>query len=376
MKQSYTASVLIYCSVFIASSIYVMIPLQPRLAEVFNVSLGFISLSSTLFVFPYALGLLLFGMLADRFSLRSILLVGMAFLTLFTGLLALSESVYSLLTLRILQGIFAASFAPVTFSYCFRHFNGPMQAFAIAMINTGFLFAGVFGQMISAFFSNLFTYNGMFAAFFFFYLSCFIGLFITLQPSKTKQSYPLRELFYTILSCFKNQSLQKLYSITFFLLLTIMLFYGSFEIYLFNQWTDFPFSLQLFRLISLIGIIPAFFASSLIAHFSAIRVLRFSLILMMIGFMAPIISLTVPSLMIASIMMIASTSLSIPMVVLLVGAVAKARKSTAVAVYSFVLLIGASIGSILASLISFSFVIIMIPLTFGVLVFVTHLISE
>ncbi|MDL4842859.1 MFS transporter [Aquibacillus rhizosphaerae] len=371
-----TASTLIYCSIFVASSIYVMIPLQPRLSELYDVSVGFVSLSSTLFVLPYAIGLLIFGVLADRFPLRTLLLVGMALLTFFTGLLALSDSIYSLVVLRIFQGVLAASFAPVAFSYCFKHFSGTLQAFVIAMINTGFLFAGVFGQMVSAFFADLFSYHAVFIVFFCFYLTCFIGLFQTLQFSSTQQSYRLKDLSATILSCFKNQVLQKLYVIAFFLLLTIMLFYGSFEIYLYNNWVDFPFSLQLFRMISLIGIIPAFFASSVMKWFGAVNVLRFQLGIMIIGFIPSIFFLHVGSVLFASFMMITSTSLSIPMVVLLVGKHATVSKSTAVALYSFVLLIGASLGSTLASSISFLLVIVLVPITFIALVVFTRLLPK
>ncbi|WP_226038062.1 MFS transporter [Aquibacillus saliphilus] len=363
-KQITTAIILIYCSVFIASSIYVMIPLQPILAETFDVSLSYMSLSSTLFVFPYAFGLLLFGVLADRLPLRNILLVGMALLAIVTGLLSLTNSIDSLIFLRVFQGILAASFAPVSFAYCFKHFKGSLQAFVIAMINTGFLFAGVFGQIISAFFADLFSYQAVFIAFFCFYLSCFIGLFLTLESSSSKQTYRLNNLFSTILSCFKHQSLQKLYAITFFLLLTIMLFYGSFEIFLFTEWRDFPFSLQLFRTISLIGIIPAFFASPLIKRFGSENILMFQLGVMVVGFIPIVICLNVATALFASLLMIASTSLTIPMVVLLVGKHASSHKSTAVAVYSFTLLIGASLGSTLASYLSFTTVITIIPIAF------------
>ncbi|WP_170287651.1 MFS transporter [Aquibacillus halophilus] len=363
-KQITTAGTLIYCSVFIASSIYVMIPLQPMLAEMYDVSLSYVSLSSTLFVFPYAFGLLLFGVLADRLPLRNILLVGMGLLCLVTGLLSLSNSINSLIFLRIFQGILAACFAPVTFAYCFKHFEGSLQAVVIAMINTGFLFAGVFGQITSVFFTNLFTYQAVFVAFFFFYLSSLIGLFLTLQTSSSKKVFRQNNLFSTILSCFRHQSLRKLYSITFFLLLTIMLFYGSFEIFIFTEWRDFPFSLQLFRTISLIGIIPAFFASYLIKRFGPKNVLTFQLGVMVIGFIPAIIFLNVATALFASLLMIASTSLTIPIVVLLVGRHATTHKSTAVAVYSFTLLIGASLGSTLASYIPFTYVMILIPISF------------
>ncbi|CQR46543.1 bicyclomycin/multidrug efflux system [Paraliobacillus sp. PM-2] len=371
-KTTSTVIVLIYCSVFVASSIYVLIPLQPLLAEKFDVSLQIASLSSTLFVFPYAFGLVFFGLIADHYPLRNILLIGMALLTITTGLLAFNHSLEYIFILRVFQGFFAASFAPVTFSYCFKYFTGTRQAFAIAMLNTGFLFAGVFGQLLSVFLSQSYSYSGVFFAFFLFYLSCFIGLSLTLESNRFIKKKLTKNFFPILMACCRDFTLQKLYSITFFLLLTIILFYGSFEIYLYHEWSDFPYSLQLLRSISLIGILPAFFSSFFLNRFGAKYVLQVQLWIMVLGFIPASIHLNVITIIIASFAMIASTSLSIPMMVLLIGKHAQIYQSTAVSLYSFVLLIGASIGSLLAPRLLFTTILFLIPMIFICLLFIAR----
>lgn len=363
-KNSVTAIVLICCSIFVASSIYVMIPLQPVLAEQFNVSLEIAALTSTLFTFPYALGLICFGLLADRFPLRKLLLIGMALLIIITVLLSLSESIYLLISLRAVQGFFAASFAPVAFAYCFKHFSGSFRAFVIAMINTGFLFAGVFGQMAAAFFAEQGSYSFVFVVFFFFYLFCFIGLFFTLKPSEPKLLQGRGKIHPMIRACFKHRHLAKLYGIAFFLLLTLMLFYGSFEIYVYQSVEDFPYSIQFLRLISLIGIIPAFFSSQLMNKFGAKSVLQFQLGIMVGGFIPVAVAINLYTIMVASFFMIFSASLTIPMVVLLVGKHATQFRSTALSLYSFILLTGASTGSMLAPLLPFSVVLLLVPILY------------
>lgn len=353
-----------------------MIPLQPLLADRFHVSLQFASLPSTLFVIPYAIGLVFFGLLADRFSFRKILLIGMTLLALVTLMLSFSNSFPSLIILRIFQGFLAASFAPVTFAYCFKYFKDTSQTFVIAMINTGFLFAGVFGQMIAVFINELSSYHFVFVVFFYFYLSCFIGLFFTLERSSPPKKDDTKTILPIILACFRDHTLQKVYSITFFLLFTIMIFYGSFEIYLYNDLRDFPYSSQLLRLISLIGISPAFFSGFSVKKWGVKSVLRFQLGIMVVGFIPAVFSINVFTILIASLFMIASTSLTIPMVVLLVGKHAPLFKSTAIALYSFVLLIGASIGSVLAPFIPFTTVLFIIPILFLVLLSVSCLLPN
>lgn len=246
----------------------------------------------------------------------------------------------------------------------------------MALANTGFLFAGVFGQMISAYFTALVSYHFVFVAFFGFYFSCFIGLFFTLRSSGPEKNKQTKKILPMILSCVRDHTLQKIYGITFFLLLTIMLFYGSFEIYLYETWRDFPYSIQLLRFISLIGIFPAFLSSILIKRFGAKAVLQFQLGVMVIGFIPAVITLNVFTILIASLFMVASTSLTIPMVVLLVGKHANLFKSTAVSLYSFVLLTGASTGSVLAPVIPFTTVLILIPSVFLVLAFFSQLLPS
>ncbi|WP_407271658.1 MFS transporter [Radiobacillus sp. PE A8.2] len=358
-NKAFTACTLIICSIFIASSIYVMIPLQPALASLHETSIAYVSLSSTLFVLFYAFGLLVFGSLAEKFPHRTILLSGMGMLCIVTWLLSSVSSLEHVIILRIFQGFFAASFAPVTFSYCLIIFQGKLHSCVIAMINTGFLFAGVFGQIVSVFFASLYSYQAVFIAFGCSYLLCFILLSWTLQPTVNHSSLNNQWLS-TILSCFRHQTLRKLYTIAVFLLFTVMLFYGSFEIYIYEAWRTFPFSVQAFRIISLLGIVPAFFASRLIERFGAKKVMLFQFGLMVVGFSPAIVVLNVVTVLVSSLAMIASTSLTIPLVVLLVGKHAPVGRAIAVAIYSFMLLIGASFGSTFAAYVSFPHVLVLI----------------
>ncbi|SDJ87964.1 MFS transporter [Sediminibacillus albus] len=363
-RQAFTATALIYCGIFVASSLYVMIPLHPAVSESYQVTIAHASLSSSLFIIAYALGLLLFGFLADQLPLSKIMLAGMGVLTLLTSLLAFVDSIEAILLLRVFQGLLAASFAPLAFGYCFSHFTTGFQGVVIALINTGFLFAGVFGQIISAAFASAFSVSSVFVAFSFFYLSCFIFLWFTLQPSANAGGLNIKKLTVTILSCLRNPIVRWLYVIAFFLLFPIMLFYGAFEIYLYTIWKDFPIPLQLFRLISLIGIFPSFFTSYVLKKFKPRTVLQFHLGIMAAGFLPALIHLNVGTIAIASFLMIVSTSLTIPMVVLLVGRHSSAGTS-GIAIYSCTLLTGAAVGSALAPEIAFFHVLWMIPMLFA-----------
>lgn len=356
---------LVLTGIFIASNLYTMLPLQKELSETFHVSIAQASLASTFFIFPYAIGLFCFGLLADRFSHKRLLLTGMACLTIVTLLVGMAPYYWLFLLLRGLQGVLAASFAPTAFAYTFQHFQGKQQAFVIAMINTGFLFAGIFGQMIAVYLTGAGdSYQTVYVGFFFFYLLCLCSMAVTLIQSN-KPIKKTRISISPILSFFRFPPLLKLYGISFFLLMAVMMFYGSFEVYMTTDHISFPFSLQTFRLIGLIGILPAFFAGPLQQLYGARSVLAAFLLCMTAGILLPLWTFGTITLVIASIFMIASTSITIPMVILLIGTFAKESRASAVSIYSFTLLTGASIGSILAAIMPFHFVLACIGLTFA-----------
>lgn len=365
-RHLFMAIVLIFTGIFIASNLYTMLPLYPEIAEAFGVTIPTASLSSSLFIFPYASGLFFFGLLADKLPHKKLLLVGMALLSVVTILVGLVDTYWLFLVLRALQGFLAASFAPTTFAYTFEHFTGKTQAFVIAMINTGFLFAGVFGQILSDLIAGASSYHAVYFTFFGIYALCWTGMLITLVPSKPKSFERLFSLS-PILSFFRSQPLQKLYGITFFLLFTVMLFYGSFELYIYEGAFNLPISLQTFRVIGVIGIIPAFFVGTMQSRLGARTTLTWYIGLMACGFLFPVIHLNVFSLLVASICMIASTAVTIPMVILQIGSFGAHARASAVSIYSFTLLTGASIGSALAPFIPFPVALILIVGLFALL---------
>ncbi|MFD1017791.1 MFS transporter [Thalassobacillus hwangdonensis] len=364
MNKTLQALVLILSGTLIASNLYTMLPLHPSLAVQFDTTAATTSLTSTLFILTYAFGLLFFGILADIVPNTHTLKAGMAAVTIVTGVIFFTDSLIALCILRALQGFFAASFAPTAFSYTFKTFQDKQQAFVIAMINTGFLFAGILGQLIAAYFGLTYAYQTVFLVFCLLYGLCALLFLFSLRPTdKVDEKQRVLSLS-TILSFFVHRSLQKLYVITFFLLFTIMFFYSSFEWFAARADTSLMFTLQQFRLIGLVGIIPAFFVRTLQKQLGSSRLLSLFLLLMVIGFLPALIHVNSATLLFASVMMIASTSVTIPMVILLIGTIASHRRGSALSFYSFLLLTGASFGPMIAPIFSFGAMLLSVTLLF------------
>ncbi|MFG6120434.1 MFS transporter [Thalassobacillus sp. B23F22_16] len=372
MKQTFQALVLVISGIFIASNLYTMLPLHPALAEHFAATPALTSLTSTSFIIFYACGLLCFGVLADIYSNARILKSGMFAVTVITALIALTDSLGMLLVLRAVQGFFAASFAPPAFSYTFKRFSGARQAFVIAMINTGFLFAGIFGQLVSGYFGSSYGYPMVFVVFAISYFCCALFMVAALRPADAVDRRYASISLTTILSFFKQSSLRKLYLISFFLLFTIMLFYSSFEWYMEKSPEQLPLTLQQFRMLGLIGVLPAFFVSRMQKHLHPAILLCLFLSLMMGAFIPAMVSLSTATLIWASVMMIASTSVTIPMVIVLIGTIAVTNKGSALSIYSFVLLSGASVGSFLAPFLPLEAAVYVIAVLFACFTLVSY----
>jgi MFS transporter, YNFM family, putative membrane transport protein len=374
-KQTNVASaVLIVAGIFIASNIYTMLPIQELLVEEFQINLSQTALASFSFIVFYAFGLLIFGMLSDRFGERPILLYGMLSLSILTFLLSFVNHYFIFIAGRAFQGFLAASFAPPAFSYIFRYFHGKTQTISIALINTGFLFAGIFGQILSAYFVFSYSFQTLFYAFSCFYFICFVLLFFALVTNREEGSSSNKQLT-SIVSLIRHPPLLKLYITAFFLLFAVMLFYSGFELYLLKSKVEFPLSLQGFRIAGLIGILPAFFANQLVNRFDAKHILIASLLVMTIGFAVSVPVINEWTIMASSILMIASTSLTIPMVIILVGRFSTAKnRGRAISIYSFMLLMGASLGSLLAVVVSLSSILFGVGVLFvGLAVMISRL---
>lgn len=369
-RPLYATITLIMSGIFIASNLYTMIPLQKLITDTYDTTAQSSSLASFCFIMFYAAGLFVFGIWSDLADEKNILVYGMVSVSILTFLISFAGNYILFLVLRSLQGFAAAAFPPAAFSYVFRLFDVRTRTISIALINTGFLFAGIFGQVLSAFLAFRFSFEAVFYGFSLFYFICFLSLQAALTNVR-KQTVRERKILTPILTCIRFPPLQKLYAISFFLLFTVLLFYGGIEMYVIQSDHHFSLSLQTFRLTGLLGMIPAFFTHVLQKKFGAFHLLTFSLVLMTIGLIPSSLSLNEASLIFSSIALIASTSLSIPMVILLVGEYGEKFRGRAISLYSFTLLAGAGAGSLLAAIIPFPLILIGSSVLFGGLTFLS-----
>ncbi|MGA9227201.1 MAG: MFS transporter, partial [Mesobacillus sp.] len=335
-------------AIMVASNIYTLIPIYSILADNLAIEESHVVLAGGLFTFFYACGLLSFGPVSDFTGRRKILVYGLLASALTTLAVGFSTGSFSLWVTRSLQGLTLATFASVAFAYTYDVFTFRQRTILVVLINTGFLIAGIFGQVASAFLASLYSWNSVYIFFSGVYFILFVIAFFLLKesPRPEVESRPLWSVFFNLLS---DSRLMKCYIITFSLLFSIIAFYDSIGRYFVGP----PSDLLMIRLVGLIGASLSLFTGKMMDRWGELRTLIVGLA---IGATSAFLLLFLHStlhLVVFSIFFVSSISLVIPTAITLIGFYGSRQRAKALSLYSFILLSGASLAPPVAALLSF-----------------------
>ncbi|MEK5443814.1 MFS transporter [Fredinandcohnia sp. FSL W7-1320] len=359
------AFLLIITGLFVAANIYTFIPIYQSISDSIHISIEKAVLGGSIFSFFYAIGLLTFGPLSERVGRKKVIVYGLFLSIVTTGLVSFSFNEASLYVFRGLQGFALGSFAPVAFAYTFEIFPVQHQTLVLALINSGFLIAGILGQLMSSSITYFYGWENVFYCFAGIYLVLFIGsLFIYPSlPVTKKDDASLLQDFYKIV---RNPALVICYIITFSILLSFVAFYDGIGQYLNEQHGADEQTLFKIRAIGLIGASLSLFTGKFVQRFGDRRTLLFGLILATTSLIFLFMSQTPGLIAILSVPFVASISLLFPSIISLVGKLGEHARGSAISLYSFTLLTGASLGPIIASTLDFPILLVML---IGVFIF-------
>ncbi|MBF2007059.1 MAG: MFS transporter [Chlorogloeopsis fritschii C42_A2020_084] len=121
---------------------YMIAPLIPRLAEVFNVPVQEIGFIVPAYMLSYALMALFYGVLSDRFGRWSVIRISLFIFVICTALTATAQTASQMATWRLLTGIGASGVIPLTFALI-----GDLFPFDQRGSKLGLVFAAMEGGM-------------------------------------------------------------------------------------------------------------------------------------------------------------------------------------------------------------------------------------
>ncbi len=338
---------LVSMGIMVACNIYTFIPIYGEIASSLGIPSESVVVAGSSFTFFYACGLLTFANIADRFGKKEILVVGMLVSALSTALVMFSFDSWSLSITRGLQGFCLGSFAPVAFSYTYDLFEGKRRTLLLALINSGFLFAGILGQLVSEWITGISHWTAVFI----FFSNMYLFLFLMgkkILPGTPVSAYNYdRQPAIILFRLLQNRKLLMLYGIVFTLLSSFVVYYDSLTRFLSGK----DDLLLQTRLTGLIGVVLSLYTGRLLEKLGVYKTL-------FIGFAIAILSFVISYiyyytvhplfLMTSSILFVSSISLLIPTVITLIGDISKGERSQALSLYSFILLGGTSLAPLAA----------------------------
>lgn len=302
------------------------------------------------FGYSYAAGFLFFGPLSDRYGKKNIMLAGMACLLILTLLIARTQN--HLLTIRILQGFFAASYPPLVLAYIGQYFPNKYKGIAVSAMAFAFLSAVIISQLFVVYIAHA-SFISAQNILSMIYITAILALWFFIHSEKTHSSANLFSIFIKIPKVLLHRQLVVFYIITFFVLLIFVAFY----LIIANQMTLSKTQLFNIRLIGLPAMLLTFAMPKITQLIgSARKTICIAFLLQLIGLTVAGLGLDAQSMigfLLASFILTTATAILVPTLINSISNTAQNNeKGTAIALYTFILFCGASFAPLFVELLA------------------------
>ncbi|WP_159886649.1 MFS transporter [Paenibacillus puerhi] len=351
-RYGLVSALLVWCGLAVVSSLYVTVSIGGLLAAHYGITLAQSAWASSAFSLFYALGFLACGPLSERYGRRSVILAGLALLAIISPLIGFAPSFAALAALRALQGAAASTFAPSALAYIMESYPAGKKVTAIGLVSTGFLTAGIVGQLFSSFIGERLGWPYVFHILGAVYLITALAA-LRLLPRDRAKGLPLAlsQLPRKLVGVFLLRPLYACYAVTVTLLFAFVGMYLVLGHYLSAP----PFGLTppqllLLRAAGIVGMAASPFAGALVARRGSYPVLLSGLTLALTGLLGLALIPSLPSLTVFSIVFVTGIALSVPTLIALIGQLAGPSRASAVSLYTFILFVGATLGPVGATL--------------------------
>lgn len=155
---------LAFLSAFVPLSTDLYLPALPSLASYFNASPELTNLTLSCFMLLYALSMLVWGPLSDKYGRRPILLIGLAIYMLGSVGSALSLNIWHLLSGRCLQALGSGAVSAVAMAIVKDAFKGRVMESVLTWIQTMTVLAPMLAPVLGGILLTVTTWRGIFWA--------------------------------------------------------------------------------------------------------------------------------------------------------------------------------------------------------------------
>ena len=343
-------------ALIVSFQIYFPIPLLPLLAERYDVSLSAAGWVSGAFGLSYALGFLIFGPLSDTFGRRRMMVWGMAALVITTAALWRIENFDALIALRIVQGLAAATFSPAAVVYIAETVPEKLRPSGLAVVGGSFLLSAVLGQIFGSAFGSSGDLTTIFALGVAAYAVFGIMLFLLPDEPRARGSVTPAQVYRALPHLLRHPFLVRGFVVGLTLLFSIVGYYAAISIHLGDVVRRAGFDMIEVRYFGLPSLTLVFFAGPIIRRWTTARVARAGFIIAATGLVISGATSSLAIVLTGSVIFIAGIALCVPAMISYITVLSPANNGLIIAVYSFNMFIGASLGpQLVVGLRSFGF---------------------
>ncbi|MBP1996046.1 MFS transporter [Paenibacillus eucommiae] len=349
-NYSMMTAILCWSGMVVMSSLYVTIPLISMFAETYGITLTQAAAAGSVFSLGFAMGCLIYGALSEKYGRKKVILIGLIALTFISILLGMVDNFSWILLLRGMQGAAAATFSPVALAYAVEMFPAEKRVTTIGFISTGFLVAGIVGQVISSLITQQYGWNAVFYVLAVVYsVTSLLVLRFLPKGDIGQANASIWASIKQFGAVFTHKNLVLSYMVALVLLMSFVSMYTVLGGYLSGP--DFGLNQQeilYVRSTGVLGMLISPFAGKLSKRFGVRRLLRGGLCLAIAGLALLGVFSSLPILIGMSLIFVGGIALSVPSLVSLVGQLGGKSRGIAVSVYTFILFTGTSLGPILS----------------------------
>ncbi|SDP02662.1 Predicted arabinose efflux permease, MFS family [Actinopolyspora xinjiangensis] len=344
----------------VVGQLYTVLPLLGLFADSWSTTTAAAGLTATVFGFGYATGFLFSGPLSDRFGRRRLIVTGLTLTAAATAATALAPNLVTGCAVRAVQGLCAATFAPAAFAYIAERIAPTRRATAMTWLTSSFLAAGVLGQVLAQSLAAVVGWRGVFTTGAIALAAGAVALRFVLGPDRTSTGGSTLDAYRAMGRLLTNPA------VTLLLLATLTLLGGFVALYTGLQVAGPPdisgnagtlLALRASALPAML-LVPLF--TTRLSKLPAAQ--RVGSALLFAGLISGLTALfgrggDIGVLALGALLFVFVFGIAVaaPALVEAIGSLAGPARGAAVALYTFVLFVGASLGPQLAALLDNSF---------------------